>query len=1099
MAEEFGIKVVVDPSGASAGRKAVNAELESIEKRANKVHDSLQKMVKINQASARARALGNPTAGGHAETRAAIAHVDAIAEAARVKRLKQLDQEQAMLGQLLGPQQRYRENLATLNRLHAQGAISNQQYTSSLAALNREAGKAKKAPRDLGRPPPIVQSVGTPNDGVGARPVSFLPGGDFRRNDRAAATALAAYRSERDMLEQLRGPQQRYEQGLATLNRLKERGAISTKEYAKGVRTLKDDVGKTISPLTKLIGLLGAGFAVRKILGYADAYTNLRNRIGTVTEGTGELNRVSDELFNISQRTRSSLEENAGLFARVTTATKAMGLSQKDALQFTESLNQAIAIGGGSAASSAAGVQQLSQALGAGALRGEEFNSIMEQLPAVADVIAKGMGVTRGELRKLAEQGKITTKVIIDAFAKSKDELAAGFAKTVPTVSQRMQQLTNSTVRFVGESTILQGVVRAVSGVLGFLAEHLETIANVAGVAALAIGGRLLGGALAPLLSKMPAMLAGLKGLARSFIALAVANPFTAAIAAAGVLLSLVTDLKEIGGFLFGDGMLGGISTLEDHMGEGGILGALGQQAFAMREQARVAAESAKKQADQQKVLAEGYKRAEDMAKATLEAEKKLAEFRSRLGDDRATVQDFIPVALGGKQVERTPDQIKETKEAYDNLMASMSPTYDMTMKLAEAEKILNERYQDKEITLDEAAQIWAKYQAALVKDKTADAVSKHKELVGAFRQLEESVDPVLAAMRDYVAAQETVERAVARGITTEERGREVLLRKADALKAAADPLQTILAGLDREIELLGLTEDARQRSIELLEHELTLKEAGKTPEAIALALEEISVKQRLRDATTAQMEADAELRAQEEALLDQIQGPLRKQAETLETLKRLYDDGKISALEYSYALGEVKKAADVKLPVEEVKNLNSALVDGLKQIKAHVSDVGSLISESMLSAFKGMEDAIVTFVTTGKNAFGDLARSILNDITRILVRMALLQVGKAIGLSLPGFANGGSFDVGGRGGTDANIVAFRATRGEHVEVTTPGQRNAAEEDRGGRRGRGGGDRVRVVVQGSDEDIFEALESPRGERIMMEVFRRRQGYFRGQQ
>ena len=201
---------------------------------------------------------------------------------------------------------------------------------------------------------------------------------------------------------------------------------------------------------TALKGLLAA-FGLRELQQIVDTYTNIQNRLKLVTNGSADLANTTKELFAIANDTRQSFAATAEVYTRVALATKELGMTQQQTLQFSKSLNQAVVLSGASAAEAQAGLIQLSQGLASGALRGDELRSVLEQLPAVADVIAKSLGVTRGELRKMGEDGKITAGVIIKAFAEAQKELDGKFAKTVPTIAQAFTILKNRVIELTGE------------------------------------------------------------------------------------------------------------------------------------------------------------------------------------------------------------------------------------------------------------------------------------------------------------------------------------------------------------------------------------------------------------------------------------------------------------------------------------------------------------------------------------------------------------------------------------------------------------------------------------------------------------------------
>ncbi|HAV7073264.1 TPA: tape measure protein, partial [Acinetobacter baumannii] len=141
---------------------------------------------------------------------------------------------------------------------------------------------------------------------------------------------------------------------------------------------------------------------------------------------------------------------------------------------------KAVAISGASAEAADAALVQFGQALASGTLRGEELNSVMEQTPALAKAIAKGMGITVGELRSVAAEGKITSQEIVKALKNVQDEVDTLFAKTDITIGQSLTLLNNEITKFVGEAGKGSGAAQALSGSIQLLANNLNLIADSA-------------------------------------------------------------------------------------------------------------------------------------------------------------------------------------------------------------------------------------------------------------------------------------------------------------------------------------------------------------------------------------------------------------------------------------------------------------------------------------------------------------------------------------------------------------------------------------------------------------------------------------------
>lgn len=233
------------------------------------------------------------------------------------------------------------------------------------------------------------------------------------------------------------------EKGARLVKRNLEEIGEGAKKSTTGVESLK----------RALIGIGGLALA-RQILVLADTFGALQNKLRVVTEGQAQLTDVTQKLFDISQRTRSSFESSIELYSRLALSTKELGLNQAQVIDFTETLNKAVVLSGATATEASNALIQLSQGLASGALRGDELRSVLEQLPTVADVIAKGLGVTRGQLRKLGEEGKITAEDVVRAFQSAREELGEKFAKTVPTLAQEFTKLKNAVLLAAGGANL---------------------------------------------------------------------------------------------------------------------------------------------------------------------------------------------------------------------------------------------------------------------------------------------------------------------------------------------------------------------------------------------------------------------------------------------------------------------------------------------------------------------------------------------------------------------------------------------------------------------------------------------------------------------
>ena len=232
--------------------------------------------------------------------------------------------------------------------------------------------------------------------------------------------------------------------------------------------------GKAASAMKSLAVTLGAAFGVREVMQAAEAYTTISNRLSLVTKSSDELYAAQSDLFEIAQRTRSPLEATAEVYQRLAQNAGALGLSLSEVGDTTETINKLMVISGTSAQSAEAALTQLGQAFASGTLRGEELNSVMEQAPALAMAIADGMGVTVGELRKLGEQGKITSAAVIEALNQQGAAVDAQFARMAPTIAGATTTIKNSFIEIVGKMDATVGASSAVAEALMGISDAMD-------------------------------------------------------------------------------------------------------------------------------------------------------------------------------------------------------------------------------------------------------------------------------------------------------------------------------------------------------------------------------------------------------------------------------------------------------------------------------------------------------------------------------------------------------------------------------------------------------------------------------------------------
>lgn len=230
---------------------------------------------------------------------------------------------------------------------------------------------------------------------------------------------------------------------------------------------------------TQAFVALGATLSVQQIIQYSDAWTQVNNQIRQVTGSERELVRVREELFRTSQDTNSELETTVRLYSEMFRATRDLHVEQSTVADVTRTINNLFLAGGKAASETAGAVRQLTQGLAAGALRGDEFNSVAEGAPRILDAIAQHLGMARGELRAFAADGGITAEILIDALSAYSDEAQRLADMTEETFGQKMVQARNNLTAFAGEADSLNGAVGLLGDGVVVLTRNLDTLLTV--------------------------------------------------------------------------------------------------------------------------------------------------------------------------------------------------------------------------------------------------------------------------------------------------------------------------------------------------------------------------------------------------------------------------------------------------------------------------------------------------------------------------------------------------------------------------------------------------------------------------------------------
>lgn len=254
------------------------------------------------------------------------------------------------------------------------------------------------------------------------------------------------------------------------------------REASRSLSRLGDEGDRLGGRLKAVASAISVYAIALQALNAAKAADDMRLLAARVEVAAGSMQLGAEAmkaLQEISTRTQSSIAANVDVFARLNQSMIQMGGTQADTLQLTELLGKAIKVSGASAQESTAAMLQFGQALGSGKLAGDELRSLMETAPYLMRQLADGIGVPVGALKKLGEEGKLTSDVVVEALGNAADQIDQDFQKFPQTIASAMTVVEDAAKRasekfddMTGTSAVLAGAAKGLGTVLDNLAQQ---------------------------------------------------------------------------------------------------------------------------------------------------------------------------------------------------------------------------------------------------------------------------------------------------------------------------------------------------------------------------------------------------------------------------------------------------------------------------------------------------------------------------------------------------------------------------------------------------------------------------------------------------
>ncbi|WP_221800433.1 tape measure protein [Oceanobacter mangrovi] len=266
----------------------------------------------------------------------------------------------------------------------------------------------------------------------------------------------------------------------------------SHQKISAGVQSISTELA-TMRNLVQQVFLIDIGSQMLVELSrITDGYTNLTSRLKLAVGEGAAFNQGLADVRDTANSTGTALESVGNLYTKLYRATRELKTSQEEVAQLTDTISKSFIVSGASAQEADASVTQLAQALSSGVLRGDEFNSVMEQSPRLVQALIDSLGVTIGELRSMAEEGKLTTETVVKALQEQAAAIDNEFSQMPETVARAANHMANEWQIFLGEMDKTTGVSQLAIDALNGIAGNLDNIASLAATAGIAISSSML-------------------------------------------------------------------------------------------------------------------------------------------------------------------------------------------------------------------------------------------------------------------------------------------------------------------------------------------------------------------------------------------------------------------------------------------------------------------------------------------------------------------------------------------------------------------------------------------------------------------------------
>jgi tape measure domain-containing protein len=739
-------------------------------------------------------------------------------------------------------------------------------------------------------------------------------------------------------------------------------------QTARGLSQIAGGAARSATSIDKLYRVLRAGVVLaagRELLKLADTYTILRNRTAVFARSNLDAQKGFEGIFDVALRSRAPLDATAELYQRLSLSLQGTGKSSGDLLRITETVTKAIAVSGTTAGEAEGALRQLAQGIAANRLSGQELNSVLEQTPIIAQLIAKELGVATGQLRSLANKtGAITTDVIIRALENSAGAIDILFAKTAVTFGQAFTQMSIAVTLLFGKLNDLTGAGAFFTKVISNLAVSIKNLASdPARLQSWLENIKLIIGLLA--LSLIPKLITSVIALAKALKSLSIisafSTPWTAALAVIALvvlalfrvrdvefeIMGITTSLADIVTVVWKNWSDWITSTTDE------LLVFFGLLEKGPSKTTRPAFEQAQ-DLTKNPTLAGGNFAPEPTFKDQLVAQRaarqeaeELSKFQARMAAvaaERADQDAAMAVKKSEAAEKLKKDQLAALNQFRD-LESSLSPIIALENQRAEGLETIRNALNLKVISQERANKVEAAFTEELrLQALTLDTLSPAlRGITDTINQITDSFNPAAAAARVYEEKVKAIAVAVAAGVEIQGGAAKAIENVALEYKFAAQEIDPFTQRVNESnAALRGLIGGVDPAVRVLEDYRLKLEEIGEA----------------------AKKGADPEL--------------VRQAAEnaTNEFTKKIVTDVQ----------------ANVGPEVGGFDALSGGFNAALVKMGEDIGTQGAIIQQGFTDIFSTAGDAVKTFVETGKLDFRAFASDVISSLAGVVAKLLLVM-----------------------------------------------------------------------------------------------------------